>query len=59
MHLRVRGLREALRKVVSMDAEAANSVKGYAKEGVRQDSLSPSGPLQKSGPREEAPLTAG
>lgn len=46
MHLRARGLREALRKVVSMDAEAANSVK----EGVRQDSLSLSGPLQKAGP---------
>lgn len=43
-------MREALRKVVSIDLKVASSVKGYPKEGMTQGSLSPRGRLQKSGP---------
>lgn len=55
IHLRARGLREALRKAVSIDLKVASSVKGYPKEGMRQSSLSPRGPLQKPGPPGASP----
>lgn len=58
IHLRARGLKGPLRKVVSTDPKAPNSVKGYAKEGVGLGSLSPRGLLQKPGPREKAPQAA-
>lgn len=57
IHLRARGLREALRKVVSIDLKIASSVKGYPKEGMRQGSLPQGGRYKSQAPREQAPLT--